>query len=125
MSALLAAQSESSEATSSASAATTASTSRSNALKDLFKLLDGDGDGQISKSEFEDKLGAGGTNTANADSVFSKLDTDGDESVSMDELSVVTRGRNANASYNYVEQLIQRRAEAQQAAAASTLSVSA
>jgi hypothetical protein len=82
MSALLAAQGQSS-----GTAATSTSTSQSDALKDLFAQLDGNGDGQISKSEFEDKLGAGGTNVANADKVFDKLDKDGDGSVSLDELT--------------------------------------
>jgi hypothetical protein len=57
MSALLDAQSQSS-----AGATTTASKSRSDALKDLFAQIDGDGDGKITKSEFEEALGAGGTN---------------------------------------------------------------
>ena len=74
MSALLDAQSQSS-----AGSATTASKSRSSALKDLFAQIDGDGDGKITKSEFEEALGAGGTNLDNADSVFGKLDKDGDE----------------------------------------------
>src|SRR5882724_6633 len=66
MSALLAAQDQSSSST--------APTSRSDALKDLFSQLDANGDGQVSKSEFENALGAGGTNIAQADDVFSKLD---------------------------------------------------
>lgn len=66
--------------------------SPSDAMKQLFSMLDGDGNGQISKSEFEDKLGAGGSNVANADKVFSKLDTDGDGSVSLDELSAALKG---------------------------------
>ena len=78
MSALLDAQSQSTAATSS---------KRADALKSLFGQLDGNGDGQISKAEFEDKLGAGGTNTANADKVFGKLDSDGDGSVSLKELA--------------------------------------
>ena len=49
MSALLDAQSQSS-----AGSTTTASKSRSAALKDLFGQIDGDGDGKISKKEFED-----------------------------------------------------------------------
>lgn len=81
MSALLDAQSQSS------SGATTASKSRSSALKDLFAQIDGDGDGKITKSEFEEALGAGGTNRENADSVFGKLDKDGDCSVSLKELA--------------------------------------
>ena len=68
------------------------SKTRSDALKSLFKLLDGDGDGSISKAEFEDKLGAGGTNVANADKVFAKLDKDGDGSVSIDELGKALKG---------------------------------
>ena len=84
MSALLDAQSQSS----------TASKSRASALKDLFAQIYGNGDGKITKSEFEDALGAGGTNLANADSVFGKLDKDGDGSVSFKELaSALTGGK--------------------------------
>ena len=88
MSALLDAQSQSTATSSS----TTATKSQSKALKDLFNLIDGNGDGSITKSEFVQALGAGGTNTANADSVFSKLDKDGDGSVSLDELSAALKG---------------------------------
>lgn len=61
--------------------------SPSDALKDLFAQIDGNGDGKITKAEFEDKLGAGGTNIAAADNVFNKMDTDGDGSVSLDEMA--------------------------------------
>jgi hypothetical protein len=88
MSALLAAQSQSSTGTT-----TPASTSPSAALKDLFSQLDANGDGKISKSEFESALGAGGTNLAQADDVFNKLDKNGDSSVSLDEMSAALRGR--------------------------------
>jgi Ca2+-binding EF-hand superfamily protein len=81
MSALLDAQGQSS------AGSTTASKSRSAALKDLFGQIDGDGDGKISKEEFETALGAGGTNLTQADSVFGKLDKDGDGSVSLKELA--------------------------------------
>ena len=87
MSALLDAQSQSS-----AGSTTTASKSRSSALKDLFAQIDGDGDGKISKSEFEEALGAGGTNLKQADSVFGKLDKDGDGSVSLKELAAALKG---------------------------------
>ena len=70
----------------SSTASATASKSRASALKDLFAQIDGNGDGKITKSEFEDALGAGGTNLANADSVFGKLE-DGDGSVSLKELA--------------------------------------
>ncbi|WP_454626646.1 EF-hand domain-containing protein [Bradyrhizobium cenepequi] len=86
MSALLDAQSQASTGT----AAST--TSPSDALKDLFGQIDGDGDGNITKSEFEDALGAGGTNLAQADAVFSKLDKDGDGSVTLDEMSSALKG---------------------------------
>ena len=86
MSALLDAQSQSS------AGSTTASKSRSAALKDLFGQIDGDGDGKISKEEFEEALGAGGTNLTQADSVFGKLDKDGDGSVSLKELASALKG---------------------------------
>jgi Ca2+-binding EF-hand superfamily protein len=80
MSALLAAQSQS-------GSAAPAPMSRSDALKDLFAQIDADGDGKITKSEFEDALGAGGTNLVQADDVFGKLDKDGDGSLSLDEMA--------------------------------------
>ena len=86
MNALFAAQSRSTDPASSTS------TDRDAALKDLFSQLDANGDGQISKSEFENALGAGGTNLAQADDLFSKLDTDSDGSVSLDEMSKALKG---------------------------------
>ena len=85
MSALIAAQSQSGSASPS-------STSPSDALQDLFSQIDADGSGQISKSEFENALGAGGTNVAQADDVFAKLDQDGDGSVSLDEMKSALQG---------------------------------
>jgi EF hand len=87
MSALLAAQSQSSTGST-----TSASTSPSNALKDLFSQLDTNGDSQVSKSEFENALGAGGTNIAQADNVFSKMDNNGDGSVNLGEMSSALKG---------------------------------
>jgi Ca2+-binding EF-hand superfamily protein len=88
MSALIAAQSQSSTG----SGASTPM-SPQDALKDLFSQIDADGNGKITKTEFEDALGAGGTNLAQADDVFSKLDTDSDGSVSLDEMTKALRGR--------------------------------
>ena len=96
MSALLDAQSQSS------AGSTTASKSRSAALKDLFGQIDGDGDGKISKSEFEEALGAGGTNLAQADDVFSELDRDGDGSVSLDEMASTLKGGKAHHRHDRV-----------------------
>ncbi len=67
--------------------ASAASMSPQDSLKDLFSQLDADGNGQISKSEFENALGAGGTNLAQADDVFGKMDKNGDGSVSLGEMS--------------------------------------
>lgn len=94
MSALIDAQSQS---------GTSASTSsKKDALKDLFSLIDGNGDGQISKDEFEQALGAGGTNLANADSVFGKLDKDGNESVTMEEMSSALKGGHGHHGHHHM-----------------------
>jgi EF hand domain-containing protein len=96
MSALLAAQGQSSTAT-----ATPASTSPSSALQDLFSQIDSNGDGQISKSEFENALGADGTNIAQADDVFSKMDKNGDGSVSLDEMSSALKGSGSKGGHHH------------------------
>jgi hypothetical protein len=108
---------------------------RADALKDLFTQIDGNGDGSISKAEFEDKLGAGGTNTAAADNVFTKLDTDGDGSVSPSELAAAltekARGRrhadhvpgNGTTAYNLIDQMTQKQAQAPATAAQQSVSV--
>lgn len=67
--------------------------SPSDALKSLFTQIDTNGDGKITKAEFEDKLGAGGTNIAAADNVFSKMDADNDGSVSLDEMASALKGK--------------------------------
>jgi len=97
LSALLAAQSQSS----SGATTTSAPTDASSALKDLFSQLDTNGDGQISKSEFENALGAGGTNIAQADAVFNKLDTNGDGSVSLNELKSALQGAGGKGGHHH------------------------
>jgi EF-hand domain pair len=62
------------------------------ALRDLFSKIDVNGDGSITRSEFENSLGAGGTNLAAADDVFGKLDSNSDGSVSLDELKNALQG---------------------------------
>ncbi|MGY3616327.1 EF-hand domain-containing protein [Bradyrhizobium sp. USDA 10063] len=97
MSALLDAQSQ-------ASTGTAASTkSPSDALKDLFGQIDGDGDGNITKSEFEDALGAGGTNLAQADDVFSKIDKDGDGNVTLGEMSSALKGGSGHRHHHHAD----------------------
>lgn len=88
MRALLAAQSQATTGS-----AASASTSRSDALKELFAQVDADSDGKLSKSEFENGLGAGGTNLKQADSVFGKLDKDGDGVVGLDEMMSALKGK--------------------------------
>ncbi len=53
---------------------------------DLFSQLDTDGDGQISKTEFEQALGAVGVDTQSADALFGKLDANNDGNVSPSEI---------------------------------------
>jgi hypothetical protein len=96
MSMLIAAQGQSSASSTSpsgsSSSASPTTMSPQDALKDLFSQIDADGDGKITKSEFEKALGAGGTNVAQADDVFSKLDSNGEGSVSLDEMSKALKG---------------------------------
>jgi hypothetical protein len=96
MSALLAAQSQS-------STGSTASPpgSRASALQDLFSQIDADGDGKITKSEFEGALGAGGTNLAQADDVFSKLDKNGDGSVTLGEMASALKGSKGHHHHHH------------------------
>ena len=94
MSALIAAQSQS-------GASNTAPTDPSQALQDLFSQIDADGDGAVSKQEFENALGAGGTNLAAADDVFSKLDSNGDGSVSIDELKQALQGAGHHGGHHH------------------------
>ena len=96
MSALLAAQGQSSTGPT-----TQASTGPSSALQDLFSQIDANGDGAISKTEFENALGAGGTNLAQADDVFNKLDTNGDGSVSLGELKSALQGAGGEGGHGH------------------------
>jgi hypothetical protein len=81
---------------------TTASQSPSQALQDLFSTLDANGDGSVSKQEFESALGAGGTNVAAADNVFNQLDTNGDGSVSLDELKSALQGAGGHHGHHHM-----------------------
>jgi hypothetical protein len=53
----------------------------------LFAKLDSNGDGQISKSEFETALSGVGVGTSSADALFAKLDSNGDGEISQSELT--------------------------------------
>jgi hypothetical protein len=92
MSALIAAQGQDSSASTTSASTTSAPTDPASALNDLFSQIDANGDGKISQSEFENALGAGGTNIARADDVFNKLDANGDGSVSLEEMQKALQG---------------------------------
>jgi Ca2+-binding EF-hand superfamily protein len=106
MSALIAAQGQDSGASTTSASTTSASTGSAPtdpaaALQDLFSQIDADGDGAISKSEFENALGAGGTNLAQADDVFNKLDANGDGSVSLDEMQKALQGAHGKGGHHH------------------------
>ncbi|MBV9564514.1 MAG: EF-hand domain-containing protein [Bradyrhizobium sp.] len=100
MGALLDAQSQAGAASTSTSTSSSAQ-SPDASLQDLFSLIDGDGNGQISKSEFESALGAGGTNVAAADKVFGELDSNGDGSVSLDEMKNALQGAGGHHGHHH------------------------
>jgi len=52
----------------------------------LFSQIDTDGDGQISKSEFEQALGAVGVDAQSADALFGRLDSNDDGSITPGEI---------------------------------------
>ncbi len=100
MNALFAAQSQSADGSASSNASSPTSKGREAALKDLFSQIDVDGDGKITKSEFEDALGAGGTNLAKAGEVFSKMDANGDDSINLGEMNkALTGGRHNHPAH--------------------------
>jgi len=67
----------------------------------LFKKLDANGDGQVSKSEFESALSAVGVDSVKADSLFAKLDANGDGTLSQSELTP-PRGAYYGAHHHHV-----------------------
>src|SRR5215472_4910076 len=93
MSALIAAQGQ--------AGANVAPANPSDALQDLFSQIDANNDGAISKTEFEDALGAGGTNIAAADDVFGKLDSNGDGTVSLEEMKSALEGAGGHHGHHH------------------------
>jgi hypothetical protein len=63
----------------------------------LFSLLDANGDGSISQSEFEAAIGQNG-NTSKADAIFAQLDANHDGSVSPAELTNALSGQGQDAA---------------------------
>jgi hypothetical protein len=79
---------------------TSASSGPSSLASQLFSLLDTNGDGSISKSEFEATLGQNG-NAAAADSLFAKLDPNGDGAVDPDELASALQPNGAKGHHRH------------------------
>jgi hypothetical protein len=61
----------------------------------LFSQLDGNGDGQVSQSEFENIFGSN-ADTSKVDGLFNALDGNGDGSVSLDELTSAAQASHAH-----------------------------
>lgn len=68
----------------------------------LFSQLDADGNGQISKSEFEDVFGSN-ADLSKVDGLFNALDGDGDGSVSQDELTSAMQASHAHHHHHHAK----------------------
>ena len=72
----------------------------SNAATGLFAKLDADGNGAISKSEFESALSGAGVDTGSADALFGQLDADG--TISKSELAAARGGYHSHHHRHHV-----------------------
>jgi len=68
--------------------------------QELFSQLDANGDGQISKSEFEDIFGSN-ADMSKVDGLFNALDGNGDGSVSQDELTSAMQASHAHHHHHH------------------------
>ncbi len=117
MSALLDAQGQSTAASS-----TTATKSQSKALKDLFNLIDGNGDGSVSL----DEIGAALKGKGKKKPAEEKVEQTDPLLKALDEANKAqAASRSAASSYTMTDQAVQRMTQMKAAAKASTLSVSA
>jgi hypothetical protein len=66
----------------------------------LFQQFDGNGDGQISQSEFEGAFGAN-ADLSKVDGLFNALDANGDGSVSQDELTAAAQQSQAHHHHHH------------------------
>jgi len=66
----------------------------------LFSKLDANGDGSISKSEFETAFGANG-NTSAADTLFSQVDANGDGTIDPGELAAATQSSGPHGHHHH------------------------
>jgi hypothetical protein len=68
----------------------------------LFSQLDANGDGQVSKSEFENVFGSG-ADQSKVDGLFNALDANGDGSVSQDELTSAVQASHALHHHHHAD----------------------
>jgi hypothetical protein len=61
-------------------------------MNSLWAAMDPNSSGEVTKAQFEADFGAGGTNTAAADSVFSQIDKSGTGSISESQLASALKG---------------------------------
>jgi len=61
-------------------------------MSQMFATFDTNGDGQISKSEFDNAFSQAGVDSATTDAAFAKLDANGDGAISQDELAKAKHG---------------------------------
>jgi EF hand domain-containing protein len=69
-------------------------------VQSLFAQFDGNGDGQISQSEFENAFGPN-ADTAKVDGLFNALDANGDGGVSLDELTSAVQESQAQHAHHH------------------------
>jgi hypothetical protein len=69
-------------------------------IQSLFAQFDGNGDGQISQSEFENAFGPN-ADTAKVDGLFNALDANGDGGVSLDELTSAVQQSQAQHAHHH------------------------
>ncbi len=66
----------------------------------MFATFDTNGDGQISKSEFDSAFSQAGVDSATTDAAFAKLDANGDGAISQDELAKAKHGHRHKVADN-------------------------
>ena len=59
--------------------------SKSMEAKAIFRAVDKDGDGVLTRPELQAQLSSFGLQSADVEQLFSKLDTDGDGTIDLDE----------------------------------------
>lgn len=64
----------------------------------LFAKLDTDGDGKISKGEFENALGKAGVTTSSADKMFNEIDANHDGNISQAEMGPGRRSHHSHSA---------------------------